>query len=347
MKAIRIHEHGGPDVLRLEEVPDPQPGPGEAVLEVRAAGINHLDLWVRKGLAGTPIPLPRIPGADAAGIVREVRDDATDLKPGDRVLLNPARSCGRCEFCTAGTASLCLSYSIFGEHCDGTYAEFMAVPARNLHRIPDSMTFEQAAAAPLVFLTAWRMLIGRARLQPSDDVLIVSGGSGVGTACIQIARLTGCRVFATAGSEPKCAKLREMGVDHVINHSEQDFAREILRITGKRGVDVVVDFTGKATWRNSLRSLRRGGRLVTCGATTGYDPAEDLRHVFYRQLEILGSTMGSDKDFRDVIKVLFEGKLQPVVHGTFPLGRAADAHREIEARRVFGKLILLPGERTA
>lgn len=342
MKAIRYHRHGGPEVLQLDEISEPSLAEGQALLEVRAIGVNHLDIWLRKGLPGIKANLPRIPGADAAGVVREIRGPSAEIKPGDRALLNPGLTCGRCEFCAAGTGSLCLSYSIFGEHADGTYAERIAVPARNLLKIPDEISFEAAAAAPLVFLTAWRMLMVRARLRPSDDVLIVSAGAGVGTVCVQMAKLAGCRVFATAGGETKCARLRELGADHVIDHTATDFSKEIRRLTDKRGVDVVVDYTGKDTWTKSILSLRRGGRLVTCGATSGYEAIEDLRHVFYRQLEILGSTMGSDKDFRDAMKVFFEGKARPVIDRTLPLAAAADAHRAIEARQVFGKVVLTP-----
>jgi NADPH:quinone reductase-like Zn-dependent oxidoreductase len=339
MKAIRYHRHGGPEVLQLDEVPEPAIQEGQALLEVKAIGVNHLDIWLRKGLPGIKVGLPRIPGADAAGVVREIRG-ACDLRPGDRALLNPGLTCGRCEFCAGGTGSLCLSYAIFGEHTDGSYAEVIAVPARNLLKMPDRIPFDEGAAAPLAFLTAWRMLMVRARLRASDDVLIVSAGAGVGTVCVQLAKLAGCRVFATAGGEAKCARLRELGADHVIDHSAADFSREVRRLTDKRGVDVVVDYTGKETWSKSILSLRRGGRLVTCGATSGHDPVEDLRHIFYRQLEILGSTMGSDKDFRDAMKLFFEGKLRPAIDRTLPLSAAEEAHRAIEARQVFGKVVL-------
>lgn len=342
MKAVRYHRHGGPEVLQLDEVPEPKAKEGEALLEVRAVGINHLDIWLRKGLPGIKVNLPRIPGADASGVVRQVQGPS-GLKAGDRVLLNPGLTCGRCEFCAAGTGSLCLTYAIFGEHTDGSYAQVIVVPERNLLKMPDRVTFEAGAAAPLAFLTAWRMLMVRARIQPADDVLIVSAGAGVGTVCVQLAKLAGCRVFATAGSDAKCEKLRELGADVVINHSTQDTAKEIRRLTDKRGVDVAVDYTGKETWAKSILSLRRGGRLVTCGATSGHDPVEDLRHIFYRQLEILGSTMGSDKDFRDSMKVFFEGKLRPVIDRVVPMSQAADAHRAVEARQVFGKVVLTPG----
>lgn len=344
MKAVRYHEHGGPEVLRLEVVPDPDPSEGEALVEVRAVGLNHLDLWLRRGLPGIRVPLPRIPCADAAGVVLEVRGEPAPggVRPGDRVLAKPFRACGACEFCGSGEGSLCLQYTIPGEHVDGVCSERIAIPAAHLVPIPDSMPFEEAAAAPLAALTAWRMLVVRARIRPSDDVLILAGGAGVGIFCVQIAKLVGCRVIATAGSEEKCAKLRALGADVVINHTDRDVAKEIRVLTAKRGVDVAVDYVGKATWSKSILSLRRGGRLVTCGATTGYDPVEDLRHVFYRQLEILGSTMGSDKDFRDVMKVFLEGRIRSVVDRVVPFSEAAEAHRAIEARRVFGKVVLVP-----
>jgi len=340
VKAIRIHRHGGPEVLQFEETGDPQPGAGEVLLEVRAAALNHLDLFVRRGMPGVKVPFPRILGADAAGVVAGLGEGAAGVAVGDRVLINPGVSCGECEFCAGGEGSLCLVYRLFGEHCDGTYAQRLAVPARNCFPIPAGLSFEEAAALPLVSLTAWRMLVTRAQVKAGEEVLIVGAGAGVGTAAIQIAKACGARVIATAGSAAKLEKARALGADVGINHATDAFDQAIRELTGKRGVDVVVDYVGKETWQKSLRSLRRGGRLVTCGATTGFDPVEDLRHVFYRQISILGSTMGSGREFRDMLRCVEQGKLRPVVDRVLPLERAAEAHRVLEARESFGKVVL-------
>ena len=333
MKAIRFHQHGGPDVLKLENIPEPECGPGEVLLEVKAASVNHLDIWLRRGLPDFEIPLPHIPGSDAAGVVRET---------GARVLLNPGSGCGSCEFCSSGNESMCVKYRIFGEHRAGCYTELLAVPAEDVIPIPDSMSFEDAAAIPLVLVTAWRMLITRGRLQAGEDILILGAGAGVGTMCVQIAKLTGARVIATAGTDEKCTLLRDLGADIVINYAKQDFVREVRGITKKRGVDVVVDYVGKDTWAGSLACVRRGGRLVTCGATTGHDPAEDLRQIFFRQLEVIGSTMGSRSELMAALEGVFEGKLKAVVDSVMPMSEAAEAHRRIESRSVFGKLVLTP-----
>jgi len=342
MKAIRLHQHGGPDALRLDDLPDPQAGPGQAVIDVKAAGINQLDLWVRRGMPGRTIPFPRIPGADAAGVVREVGAGVTNVTPGQRVLLNPHTSCGRCDACSAGNMSMCLSYAIWGEHTDGTYAQRIAVPAHCAIPIPDALPFDVAAAAPLVFVTSWRMLLVRGRLRAGEDVLIHSVGAGVGTTCLAMAKMTGARVIATASTDEKCEKAKALGADIVLNSTREDVAKRVREITAKRGVDVVVDYIGKDTWGKSLLCLKRGGRLVTCGATTGFDPPEDLRHIFFRQLEIHGSTMGNNDDLMAALRCLFQGRLRPVIDSTFPLAAAADAHRKIEARATFGKVILTP-----
>ncbi len=329
MKAVQIHEFGGPEVLKWEEIPDPVPGPDEVLFEVKATSVNHLDIWIRKGLPF--VKLPRILGCDAAGIV-----------DGKRYLLNPATACGTCEFCTDGNMSMCSAYAIWGEHKNGTDAEFLAVPRHCLVPIPDDLSFAEAAAAPLVFVTAWRMLMTRGRLQPSEDVLVWSAGAGVGTVCIQMAKVAGARVIATASSDEKCARLKDLGADHVFNHATEDVVRKVKELTGKRGVDLVVDYTGKDTWARSLKCARRGGRIVTCGATSGFAPPEDLRHIFFRQFEIIGCTMGNNKELLDALRLLFTGRVRPVIHDTLSMSEVAEAHRQIEARTVFGKLILTP-----
>jgi NADPH:quinone reductase-like Zn-dependent oxidoreductase len=329
MKAVRVVDPGGLDALRYEDVPDPVPPPGWLTLQVKAAAVNHLDLWVRRGL-----PIARYPmtlGSDAAGVVRET---------GERALLNPAISCGRCEFCVAGEKPLCRDYQIFGEHRDGAQAGLIVAPRENLIPIPDDLPFEEAAAAPLVFLTAWRMLVSRGRIRAGEDVLIWGAAAGVGTACVQLAKLAGARVIATASTEAKAARLASLGADVVLNASKEDVVARVRALTGKRGADVVVDYVGRDTWARSLQALRRGGRLLTCGATSGHDPAEDLRHVFYRQLEIIGSTMGSDRELKDVLRLLFAGRIRPVIDAVLPLADVAEAHRRLESREACGKLVL-------
>jgi NADPH:quinone reductase-like Zn-dependent oxidoreductase len=340
MKAIRYHEHGGPEVLKYEEVPDPTPGPGEVLLEVKAASVNHLDIWLRKGIPTFPIKLPRIPGADAAGIVRSAGAGVTTVKPGQRVLLNPATSCGLCEYCGQGDMSLCLDYKIRGEHEDGVQRGLVAVPATAVLAIPDSLSFETAAAAPLVFLTSWRMMVTRGQVKAGDWVLIHGVGGGIGTTCLGIARLFGARVIATASTDEKCAKGSKLGADVVVNSAREDVVKRVREATAKRGVEIVVDSVGKATWLQSLLCAKRGGRIVTCGATTGYDPAEDLRHIFFRQLQILGCTMGNNAEFGAAMRCLFQGQLTPVIDSVLPLKDAAQAHRRIEERKAFGKIVL-------
>ena len=343
MQAVLFREHGGPDVLTAASLPDPEISGQEVLIEVRAAAVNHLDIFLRRGLPGILLPLPHVPGSDAAGIVREPGPDVDPrLAVGTRVVVNPGISCGRCEFCTAGFGGQCETYRIVGEHTQGSYAELLKVPADNLLPIPDDMSFEEAAASPLVFMTAWSMMVTKGRIRPGEDVLVLAAGSGVGTAAIQIARLVGCRVFAAAGSDAKLERARELGAEVLINYRREAFDRVVREHTGKRGVDVVIDHVGAETWAQSLRSARKGGRILTCGATSGHSPATDLRHVFYRQLQIIGSTMGSPRDFGEVMRCVFRGQLRPIVDRVLPLRDAAAAHRLIEERQVFGKLILVP-----
>ena len=331
MKAVRVSRPGGLDALEVVDLPDPVPGPGEQTLEVHAAGVNHLDLWVRKGLPVAKYPI--ILGSDAAGIVRET---------GKRAVLSPATSCGTCEFCSSGDKPLCVKYTIYGEHVNGSQAQRICVPAENLIPFPDTLSFEEAAAAPLVYLTAWRMLITRGRLKPSEDVLIWSAGAGVGVAALQLAKFAGARVIATASTDEKCAKLRDLGADFVLNHAREDVVRRIRELTSKRGVDMVVDYIGKDTWGRSVQIVRRGGRIVTCGATSGYDPAEDLRQIFFRQIEVIGCTMGNNKELTDALRPIFEGRIKPVIDSVLPLADVAAAHRRLEERAAFGKIILKP-----
>jgi NADPH:quinone reductase-like Zn-dependent oxidoreductase len=342
MKAVVFHEHGEPEVLRYQDVPDPSPGPGEVVIEVKATSINHIDIFLRRGMPGVKVPLPRVLGCDASGVIVETAADVTHLKAGQRVTINPGISCGHCEFCAAGHGSQCTSYAIVGEHVDGAYAQYLKIPAHIVLPIPDTLSFEEAAAAPLVFLTAWSMLVGKGKIRPGEDVLILGAGAGVGTACIQIARMVGCRVIAAAGTDEKLKKAQQLGADLLINYRSEEFDRKVRELTAKRGADVVVDYIGQDTWVRSLRSARKGGRVLTCGATTGYAPQTDLRQVFFRQLQVFGSTMGSHREFLEVMKCIFRGQLKPIIHSVLPLNEAPKGHEMIEKREVFGKLVLVP-----
>jgi len=340
MKAIYYEKHGGPDVLTYGDFDEPSAGFHGVVVDVRAASLNHIDLFLRRGMPGIRIPLPHIPGCDAAGIVSAVGEGVTNVSVGDRVLMNPSVSCGHCEFCARGDASLCTTYKLIGETTQGTCCERIAVPDRNVIPIPESLTFEDAASIPLVFLTAWRMIMDRGRLTAGEDILILGASAGVGIAAIQIAKVAGARVLAAASSDEKLELCRELGADVLINYVEEDFVKRVRRETNRRGVDVVVDYVGKDTWVKSLQSLTGGGRLVTCGATTGYDPQTDLRHVFYRQLEVIGSTMGSRNDLMAPLKLILEGRMRTVVGAVFDLKDTADAHRMMEERRSLGKIVL-------
>jgi NADPH:quinone reductase-like Zn-dependent oxidoreductase len=340
MKAIYFESHGGISVLQYGDRPDPEIRPGTVRIDVHASALNHIDIFLRRGLPGVKVALPHIPGCDAAGVVSELGPGVTGLQVGQRVLLDPGISCGRCEFCLRGDASLCVDYQLIGEMTSGTTCEQIVVPADNAIPIPDSMSFVDAASVPLVFVTAWRMLITRGRLRPGEDILILGASAGVGTACIQIAKVTGARVFAAASSAAKLEACRELGADVLINTTQEDFSRRIREETGKRGVDVVVDYVGRDTWLKSLKSLVRGGRLVTCGATTGYNPEEDLRHVFYRQLEIIGSTMGSRAELMAALKLIFAGRMKPVVSAVHDIQDIAAAHAAMEERRAIGKIAI-------
>ena len=339
MKAIRFHQHGGPEVLRYEDAPEPDPGPGEVLVRVRACALNYLDVWERRGLEHVTIPMPHISGSDIAGEI--AASTVADVAVGQRVMLQPGMTCGRCLACLSGRDNHCPQYESLGyrNHAGG-YAEYVKVPVQNLISLPDEIDFVHAAAFPLTFLTAWHMLMTRARLERGEDVLVLAAGSGVGQAAIQIAVMHGARVFATAGSEDKIERARALGASEVIHHHKQDVAKEIMRLTNRRGVDVVVEHVGEATWAKSLRSLARGGRLVTCGATTGPHVGLDLRSLFVKQLSVLGSYIGTKGELLQVTRFFFAGQLEPVVDRTFPLAEAAAAQRRLEASEHFGKIVL-------
>lgn len=339
MKAVRFHAHGGPEVLRYEDAPDPVPGAGRATVRVRACALNHLDLWQRRGLDRVQIPLPHISGSDVAGEV--VDAGGGPVVTGARVLLQPGLSCGRCAMCTSGRDNLCADYQVLGYVSDGGYAELVSVPIANLVPIPSHVDFVSAAAFPLTFLTAWHMLMTRGALRQGDTVLVLAAGSGVGQAAIQIARLHGARVFATAGPE-KLERAREIGADEVFDHYAEDFAKRTRTLTAGRGADIVVEHVGEATWERSVRALARGGRLVTCGATSGHRGTIDLRHLFARQLSLLGSYMGRKSELIQAAALFFDGKLTPIVDEVMPLSDARDAQERLEKREQFGKIVLTP-----
>jgi NADPH:quinone reductase-like Zn-dependent oxidoreductase len=340
VRAARFHVHGGPEVLAVESVPDPTPGPGQVLVRVRACALNHLDLWQRRGLDRVVIPLPHISGADVAGEV--VAAPGGEVAPGARVLLQPGLSCGRCAACLDGRDNECRRYDVLGYQSDGGYAELVVVPAANVVPIPDGIPFASAAAFPLTFLTAWHMLVTRARVRPGETVLVVAGASGVGQAAVQIARLHGARVIATAGSAAKIERVRGLGADHVVHHHDEDVPAVVRGLTGKRGVDVVVEHVGQATWDRSVRALAPGGRLVICGNTTGWQAAVDLRFLFSRQLSLLGSYMGTKGELLAALPFFLAGRLTPLVDAVLPLDAAAEAHRRLERGDVAGKLVLQP-----
>ncbi len=340
MKAVRIHQFGGPEVLMYEDVPDPQPRQDQVLVRVRACALNHLDLWVRKGLPG--VTLPHILGSDIAGEVVATGEYVTGFKPGQRVLIAPMHFCGHCARCVAGLQNQCREFTVLGNGVDGGNCELIAVPAANVIPIPDSLDFNQAASVPLVFLTAWHMLVGRAAVRPGQTVLVLGASSGVGIAAIQIAKLFHCRVITTAGDQSKLEKARALGADFGINHYQQKISEEVRNITNKEGVDIVVEHVGAATWDESVRSLKSAGTLVTCGATTGPNVGLDLRHLFARQLTLLGSYMGTMGELHEVLGHVFAGRLKPVVDRVFPLSDLRAAHEHLEKSQMFGKIVVNP-----
>jgi NADPH:quinone reductase-like Zn-dependent oxidoreductase len=340
MKAIVFAAHGGPEVLKYADAPDPVVRPNEVLVRVKACALNHLDLWVRRGIPGVAFPLPHILGSDISGEIAQIGADVSTVRVGQKVVLAPGVSCGKCAACVAGQDNRCRQFTNLGYMIDGGCAEFVRAPEVNCLPFPENLTFEEAASIPLVFQTAWHMLLARAELQPGEDVLVLGAGSGVGSAAIQIAKFFGARVIATAGSDEKLQKAKELGADHLINHKTQKIREEVRRITNKRGVDVVFEHVGTATWDDSLASLAAGGRLVTCGATTGYDAKVDLRFLFSRQLALLGSYMGTKSELHSVMRLVASGRFKPIVDRVFPLAEAAAAHAYLESGSQFGKIVL-------
>jgi NADPH:quinone reductase-like Zn-dependent oxidoreductase len=340
MKAIVIAEHGGVEQLQPREVQRPTPGPGEVAVELHAAALNHLDVWVRRGVDGVRYPLPIIPGCDGAGVVEALGAGVSDLAEGTRVLLAPGLSCAHCDACAAGRENECRHYGILGEHRDGTNAECIVVPRNNVIPIPETLSFENAAALPLAFLTAWHMSVARARIEPGNDVLVHAGASGVGSCAIQIARSLQARVITTVGSEAKADVARGLGAEHVILYRDVDFATAVRDLTHKRGVDVILDHVGADTWEGNVRSLARGGRLVVCGSTSGHTVSTNLRYLFFKNLSFLGSTMGSKSELLRVLRLVERGVLRPVVDRVLPLDEVAAGHAMLENRQALGKLVL-------
>jgi NADPH:quinone reductase-like Zn-dependent oxidoreductase len=340
MNGFLIKEHGGPEMLVWTSLPDPEPGPGEVLLKVAAVGINHLDLWVRRGVQGHRFPLPMVPGSDITGTVVKAGPGVEAPSPQTRFMVSPGYSCGRCRQCLKGEQQHCHDYGIFGESCDGGYAELVVVPAMNLLPVPEHLSFAEAASMPLTFLTAWHMLVARARVEPGQWVLIHAAASGVSSAAIQIARLFGARVIATASTETKLDHARALGADVLVNYRTDDWVQKVRAETGRRGVEIVVDHVGAATFKGNLACLARGGTLVFCGATDGAQVQLDLRPVFFKGLSILGSTMGTLGEMAAVAELMAAGKLVPNPLTTFPLKEAARAHALLESRSVVGKLVL-------
>src|SRR5438132_1429262 len=340
MKAIIFHQHGTPEVLKYKDAPEPSIRPNEAIVRVKACALNHLDLWVRRGIPGVPIPLPHIPGSDVSGEIAQIGADVTIVRVGQKVVLAPGVTCGRCTACISGQDNRCRQFTNLGYLIDGGCAEFVRAPEVNCLPYPENLSFEEAASIPLVFQTAWHMLVARAELQPGEDILVLGAGSGVGSAAIQIAKFLGARVLATASTDEKLQKAKQLGADHFINHKTQKIRDEVHRITNKRGVDVVFEHVGTATWDDSLASLAAGGRLVTCGATTGYDAKVELRFLFSRQLSLLGSYMGTKSQMHTVMKLVTAGRLRPIVDRVFPLAEAAAAHAYLESSSQSGKVVL-------
>jgi NADPH2:quinone reductase len=342
MKAVQFTEHGGTDVIEYGDHPDPEVGRDEVLVDVRAGALNHLDLWTRRGLPGIDLELPHVPGSDGAGVVREVGPDVTRFEPGDRVALLSGVHCGDCEFCRHGEESMCVDFHIIGEHVPGVHAERAAVPEDNLVHVPEGVDWETAAASPLVFQTAWRMLRDRGDLKAGESVLVLGASGGVGHAAVQIADHAGAEVFATASSQEKLEYAEELGADHTINYEETDFAGEIRDLTDGRGVDMVVDHIGAQTWQDSLKSLVKGGRVVTCGATTGGNPETDINRIFWNQLKVIGSTMATPGQADEVLDLVWKGEMEPRVRETLPMSEIARAHEIIEDREGFGKVVVVP-----
>lgn len=341
MRAAIFHEHGGPEVVRIEDVPAPRPGPGEVRVRVKAAAMNHLDLWIRRGL---PIDttMPHIGGSDISGVVEEAGQGVDPARVGERVVVNPSLWDGTCEWCRMGEESMCVDFRIQGEHTNGGFAEYVTAAADHVYRIPDTLSFQDAAALPISYMTAWRALTSRARLEAGESVLVIGASGGTAIAAVQFAVLIGARVFAVTKGAENVERLRALGAAHVYDRAEEDWSKAVFRDTGKRGVDVVVENVGGPTWPGSVRALARGGRLVTYGGTAGPKVEIDLRQLFWKQFAVMGTTMASRAEFEAMLDVVFSGRVRPVVDTVMPLDEARAAHERLEAGGQFGKIVLVP-----
>jgi len=340
MKAVRIHQHGGIDVLRYDEIPIPTINQNECLVKIKAAALNHLDLWVRKGIPG--VPLPMIMGSDGAGIVEKIGKEVSNISEGDRVLIQPLTYCGKCRWCKQNKENYCEKWGIFGENQDGTQCEYMAINADHLRIIPMSMSFEEAAAFPLVAETSYSMLIDRANIQSGETVFVWGASSGVGSMAIQIAKAIGCKVLTSIGNTAKVDFAKKLGADVILNYNEDDIPKIVKEFTNRRGVDVVVEHVGTKTWNTSLRILGKGGRIVTCGATTGSEAKFDIRRLFSKQQSILGSTMGNVKSLDDMLEMYNSGKVKPIVDKSFKLKEIQKAHEYLENGKQIGKVLVIP-----
>lgn len=340
MRAVVFERPGGPDVLEAREIPAPAIAADEVLLEVKACGINHLDLWVRGGALGLELEMPHVCGSDLVGVAREVGAGVRHVKAGNRVFVLPTISCGVCRDCLAGDDNLCRHYDLIGRRRNGGYAELSRVPGANCLPYPETLAWEEAAALPVVLITAWHMLVGRARLKPGEDCLVMGAGSGVGSIAIQVARLLGARVIAVAGSDEKLARAKALGASEGINHRSQDIAAEARRLTNKKGVEVVFEHVGGPVLESCIGALARNGRLVTCGATIGSKVALDVNVLFGRHLTLLGSWMGRKSEMLDALAFVRSGHIKPVVDSVLPLAEARSAHERLEAGDVFGKVVL-------
>ena len=340
MKAVRFHEFGGLEKLQYEDTLIPKIGPDEALIKVRACALNHLDIWARAGTRSERIPLPHISGSDISGEISETGEMIKGHVKGERVLIEPGISCGHCDYCTNGWDSLCESYKIIGYETQGGYSEYVAIPGANILPIPDKLSFEQAAAVPLVFLTAWHMLVTRANLSPGETVLVWAAGSGVGSAAIQVGKLLGARVITTVGNDSKKEKAEKLGADFVLNHHTDDVSSQVKRITNGRKANVVFDHIGQATWEQSMKSMAPAGRLVNCGVTSGGKAEIDIRYIFVKQFSLMGSYMGGKGELLKVLSFFEDGKLRPVVDSVFPLSEARTAQEKMEKSEHFGKIVL-------
>jgi NADPH:quinone reductase-like Zn-dependent oxidoreductase len=342
MKAVRFHQYGGPEVLQYEDAPDPIRKEDQVLIRVKACALNRLDIWERQGPPRVNVKFPHISGSDISGVVEEAPANEADVAKGTEVIVNPGLGCGHCDKCLTGKDNQCRHYGIIGNEVDGGYAELISVPRRNVIAKPERMDFAQAASVPLVFLTAYHMLVTKARVIAGDTVLVLGAGSGVGVAAIQIAKAHGANVVTTAGADWKLKKAVELGADYIVNHNTQDIVQEVKKYTEGRGVDIVVEHVGKVTWERSIRSVAKGGRIVTCGATTGFDAVTDLRYLYSKEIAIYGSYMGGSGELFRVLELFKQRRLRPVVDREYPLAEAGEAQARMERGEHFGKLVLKP-----